>query len=184
MTIWIFNPPESSGQPTQPKPRWDGGIEFGLNLYTAGKCGQCAACPKYWRFDFTSYLLPEIASGRIYLTRSPYIPDNGLHPVFGAGYCFWTSKANPYIADANKLDVNFYGSWDLAFVEEGEPVVGTDFRTPGDWWVLRPPNIFNTLPYWGAPPDVWACLSTNRLIRMTPPEFGGPDYIDIEPFFP
>lgn len=120
MTMWIYNPPEPLGNPTQPGP-WDApnqvtGFDF-TDLFTRGHCGTCAACPKVWRMEVPYIVGSPWAStyaGVFYLQRTPYIYQ-GVNTGYFQSKCSWSTNPSPPFPDRNPNNGVTSEGWHMTF---------------------------------------------------------------------
>lgn len=169
MTMWHFNPAEPLGNPTQPGPWRDLHQVTGFDktdLYTHGKCADCAACPKVWRLEVPG---TSNHNGIFYLKRMPYFFNSGFWSL-----CSWTSLPAMPFPDRQTYGENFFlEGWTLTWQLYGPingfrwmlytPLIGHDF-TGGDQSVYVQESSF------------WKCLEPNGMrLHQTVGEFPFPE---------
>lgn len=164
MTLWIYNPPEPTGQPTQPGPDMSAPYIQNADLYTRGRCAGCAACPKVWRLDVPYVVgepLAETYAGIVYLQRMPYEYVNAPDLEAGRYFedkCSWSQHLAPPFRDANRNLGPYFEGWRLTYD------LGT---TEGSGWSLYSPIESGDILF---EPDArsrwvarqrWNCLGAN-----------------------
>ena len=122
VTLWIYNPPEPTGQPTAPGPDMSAAyLQSGIDGVTQGRCAGCAACPKVWRMEIPFVVgepFAETYAGVVYLQRLPYgddtFPDINFDDYFSERCSYLQALAPPF-RDANRNLGPFGSGWTLSY---------------------------------------------------------------------
>lgn len=179
--MWYFNPPEPTGQPTQP------GADYFrpfLNRLSDdrfnGRCGHCAGCPPTWRLVVPADLSAggeqdpielgpwgEIYGGNYYLRRGGYSNEGA---GFGRG-CAWYSRFLSGLYPTDIADQKRLSEYDLSSFQwvMGYGIYGSLTVEP-NWWMYTPIlDLFGegaraSVYKFDGPEHEWKCLGENRFI--------------------
>lgn len=165
MSIYIYNPATPQAVPVQPFPDITATMPEGLRTITdpvtRGRCGNCAACPKYWVMTVPGGAggptVDEPYAGKVYLEKQPYTKQlNQSH--FTAGLCHWAQTGSSRISDANHERGPFHDGWHLVF-NQGQ--VGNTAALEYRWELYTPMEVQLARSVYKAVngPHVFSCLS-------------------------
>lgn len=190
--MYIYNPSEPAGVPVQPGPDIREPYVFNsTSIFTLGRCGNCAACPKVWHLNVPLGFGEPYFAGDWYLKRNPYFYGNDTRYPFEN--CSWESENiwGSYcpINGANPLKDDLFADtsgWVLSF--------HFDSSLQGFNWYLRSPiyvgpsdDVYCSVWQFALPLLEWRCLQANTfLYAARVAEFDWPYVVDalvLTPFY-
>jgi len=143
--MYVYSPGEPAGNPTQPVPDLRDPLAFSLNQTTRGRCGICAACPKYW--DLYVPLEDEpyagLYAGVVRLQRQPYRRFSLDGDFTRYENCCWEQ----ILQAEDSLQLNTYT--ELPFTDGWYLVWGSESNEGSAWRLYTPYESAGTNPIIG-----------------------------------
>ncbi|MES2789954.1 MAG: hypothetical protein V4719_10045 [Planctomycetota bacterium] len=186
MTIYIHNPPEPDGTPSQPivdiTRFFLGGTASGIQ----GRCGFCSCVPKVWRLDLKQ---PDAEHGSFSEYAGVYYLRKVRYGIeLADSLCAWISVPGETLPGVNPITHGWLMCW--------EPFVSDQPLEGYGWSIYSPVLQFGNevIPerrgsrwlYNGDQFNSFKCLSPNQFVLRAPdPDFPfNPQFINISPYFP